>query len=100
MRASGFHVTRLAVCAPAIFAIAAIISATLTVMPGRLTTRFDPHFAAARSWACINASTTRRGESSHTPVSGGSGHSEPTPLSGARTSSLADDVAPAFGLRE
>ena len=56
-------------------AIAAIISATVTVIPGRFTTRFDPHFAAARSCAWIKASTTRRGESSHTPVSAPTGQS-------------------------
>src|SRR5258708_36154507 len=67
MRASGFHDTRFATWDPAIFPMAAIISATVTVIPGRFTTRFDPHFAAGQTGALIVASTTLRGERSHTP---------------------------------
>src|SRR5216683_1085787 len=76
MRASGFHAMRFAVCAPAILPIASIMPATVTVMPGRFTTRREPHAEGARSCAWIKASTTRRGESNHTPVSGPTGQSE------------------------
>src|SRR5258708_36775382 len=83
MRASSFQDTRLATWDPAIFPIAAIISAIVTVIPGRFTTRFEPHREAGRSCAWRKASTTRRGESSHTPGSGGTGHAEAAALTGS-----------------
>src|SRR2546429_8487512 len=96
MRASGFQDTRFATPDPAIFPIAAIISATVTVIPGRFTTRFQPQAGAGSSYAWMKASTTLRGESSHTPVSGGSGHSYAIPFRGSRTTALAKDEAAAF----
>src|SRR3989442_8949205 len=98
MRASGFQATRFETWAPAIFPIASIVPVTGTVMPGRFTTRFAPHFDAGKSWACTKASTTRRGESSQTPVAGGSGESYAMPFRGSRITALANDEAAAFGL--
>ena len=46
----------------------------------------------------MKASTTRPGESSQTPVSGATGHSETTPFSGSRMMPLANEDAAAFGL--
>src|SRR6267143_1360476 len=96
MRASGFHDTRLATWDPAIFPMAVIIPAIVTVIPGRFTTRFEPQAEAGSSCAWMKASTTLRGESSHTPVSGGSGHSYGIPSRGSRTTALAKDEAAAF----
>src|SRR5256885_15115174 len=75
MRASGFHDTRFATWGPAIFPMAAIISPTVTVIPGRFTTRFDPHFAAGETGAGAEAPTPPRRGSSHTPGAGGNGES-------------------------
>ena len=46
----------------------------------------------------MNASTTLPGDSSQTPVSDATGHSETTPFSGSRMTPLANEDAAAFGL--
>ncbi|MNC90136.1 hypothetical protein D3C83_61980 [compost metagenome] len=46
----------------------------------------------------MKASTTLPGESSQTPVSGATGHSDTSPASGSRMMPLAKDEAAAFGL--
>ena len=46
----------------------------------------------------MKASTTCRGESSQTPVSGATGQAEITPFSGSRMMPLANDEAARFGL--
>src|SRR5260370_829681 len=97
MRASGFQSTRAAVFAPATRFRVSTISETAAVMPGRLTTRCPPQTDPGSSSAWMNASTTRRGDSSHTPVSGPTGHSEATPFSGSRKRPAAEDEPQWFG---
>ena len=67
-------------------------------MPGRLSQRCVPQASAGSSQAWMKASTTLPGDSSQTPVSGPTGHSEITPFSGSRMMPLANEDAAAFGL--
>jgi hypothetical protein len=98
MRSSGLNRTRAATASPATRASAAMPSLTVTVMPGRLSTRFTPHADEGRSWAWMNASTTLRGERSQMPVESGTGQSAATPFSGSRKMLLANDEAARLGL--
>src|SRR5258706_14031645 len=93
MRSSGTKRTRAIVPAPATRPIASIISRTVSVIPGRFTTRVVGHADAGRSCAWMNASTTRRGERIQTPVVSGTGQSTFTPESGSRMMLLANDDA-------
>jgi hypothetical protein len=98
MRASGTNLTRFVVSGPATRPIASSISRTVSVIPGRFTTRLDGQADAGESCACMKASTARFGERIHTPVVSGTGHSASTPLRGSRMMPLANEDAARFGL--
>ena len=78
--------------------MASIIPDTGTVMPGRFSTRLMPHCEDWVSCAWMKDSIQRPGDSSHTPVSSDTGHSETTPLRGSLSTPLANDEAARLGL--
>ena len=90
--------TRAAHSGPASCSSAASASATLTVMPGAFSVRFQPHASAGNSMARISASTARSGDAIHIFASGCNGHTAASPFSGSRRILLMNPDAARLGL--
>ena len=98
MNGSRSNASRPATRSPATSRSAATISPTEIVIPGNASARLMPNAPGGSAAAWRKLATTRRGESSHTPVSSATGQVYGRPSSGSRMIALAKEEAAAFAL--